>query len=153
MMAPRRSREEEERKALKRAEEDLVRLTSETARCRWMERRWLQEKERVGQDVTRTREQLVRQERAINLRQAEVDRARRGLEAAREEGQRVRRILAKEEDEVKKCEGELARARADSKVCDQSWAAHEWLLGIVGGWKLNLMFRSRLSYEPGLMPK
>ena len=42
-------------------------------------------------------EQLVRQERAISLRQAEVDRARRGLEAAREEGQVLRRILAKEE--------------------------------------------------------
>ena len=90
-MPPKRSSEEEERRALKRAEEDLVRLTTAKARCRGMERRWEQEKERLGQDVTRTREQLVRQERAISLRQAEVDRARRGLEAAREEGQRLRR--------------------------------------------------------------
>ena len=84
-----------------------------------MERRWQQEKERVGQDVARTREQLVRQERVIGLRQAEVDRARRGLEAAREEGQGLRRTLAKGEEEVKRYEGELVRAREDSKVCDQ----------------------------------
>ena len=45
-MAPKRSSEEEERRARKRAEEDLVSLTSETARCRGMERRWQQEKER-----------------------------------------------------------------------------------------------------------
>jgi len=50
-MAPKRNVEEEERRARKRAEEDLVRLTSETARSRGMERRWQQEKERVGQDV------------------------------------------------------------------------------------------------------
>ena len=105
-----------EDRILAKAEEDLMRLTKSGIKCQGMVKRKEQEKRQASQAVSRTRERLVNQERAISLAQEGVDKARRVLECARDEGQRWRRILTKEEGEVMKCEEELDKARVDVQV-------------------------------------